>query len=254
MRRLLEAVLRRWSTSAFADAFVLRGGLLMQHWVGHARRTTRDVDWLALESFKEVDMVPRIASILQIQANDGVDFNLATLTDRVIWQERKFPGLRLMVEAQLDGQRHPLQIDIGYGDPLIPPARWIDYACELGDATRVQAVQAELLTAWKLDGLFDHGMKRWQAKDLYDLYLLTSLWHLDQAKLTTAIETAFATHETPLAEVVQMLYRPGWWTTPTAQARWAKFAQIAGVELDLVSVGETVAEALGGAIAEIVKL
>ena len=50
------------------------------------------------------------------------------------------------------------------GDPIIPAAQWIDYPALIGEPIRIQAVRPELLVAWKLDGFFDHGPKRWLAK------------------------------------------------------------------------------------------
>src|SRR5262249_44053882 len=108
---------------------------------------------------------------------------------------------------------------------------------------------------WKLDGLFDHGAKRWLAKDLYDLYLLTAHVPLDEATLAEAIRVAFAAHADPLDEVRQVVYARSWWERPSAQARWEKFRSAAGVRVpaDLLAVAGAVARRLRPALGRVME-
>jgi hypothetical protein len=229
-------LLRHLSDSPESAWFVLRGGMLTRHLVGPERRATRDLDFLGLFPRDLEETHRRLAAFLPADS-------VGTLGGEVIWAERAFAGHRFRCES--DGEE--VQIDFGFGDPLDPPAEWIDYP----GAGRVLAARAELLTAWKLDGLFDLGPKRWQAKDLFDLWLLTTCRALDGETLARAIRTAFATHGTPLEAVEGVVYNPDWWRTPTAQRRWAKFRASSPVPVpeDLEAVAAEVGRRLRPALA-----
>lgn len=246
-RLVIQAALRRVSASRACQQLVLRGGTLTQFWVGARRRATKDLDFLALFPRDLADATDQILEILATPvAEDGVLFFAETLSAEIIWQETAFPGIRLLVEGKLSGEAFSLQIDLGFDDPLVPPAEWLDYPCLLGDSCRLQVARPELLTAWKLDGLLDHGLKRWQAKDLYDLYLLTSFRQLESSTLREATLVALRTHGNCVDDLITLLYDPQWWQSAAARQRWEKFRQNCLVEVpeDLLGVATSVAEAL----------
>src|SRR5262245_60132547 len=133
---LLHAVLRRLASSTHAEVFVLRGGLLPQLWAGPAWRTTRDVDFLCLFPADIEDSQRRLIDVLGREGDDGVRFDLDSLRSEVIWQETDFPGHRFVLDAHLLDLGHSLQIDLGFDDPLVPPAEWVDYPCLVGGLAR----------------------------------------------------------------------------------------------------------------------
>lgn len=253
-RHLLHGVLRRWSKSRHAGALVLRGGLMTQLWVGPGLRETKDIDFVGLYPRDMDDTATRLREILVADGEDGIAYDPDTLRGEVIWQETEFPGLRFTLRGHLLGEERGLQIDVGFGDPIVPPARWIDYPCLIGPPARVQAVIPELLVAWKLDGLFDHGPKRWQAKDLYDLHLLTGHCTLDLPLLAEGIRVAFEAHSDPLEQVLDVVYNRSWWETESSRNKWAKFRAAAAVPVpsDLLEVATGVARALHPALARLI--
>lgn len=249
-RHVLHGVLRRVARSAHAEALVLRGGLLPQLWAGPRRRATRDIDFLCLSDADLGRSWGAVAEVLGQSVDDGLGYELDTLRGEVIWPETDFPGHRFRLDVAFRGEVHSLQIDLGFGDPLVPPAAWVDYPCLAGPPARVRCARPELMAAWKLHGLFEHGARRWQAKDIYDLYLLTTCCPLDAAALAEAIAAAFRSRGTDLGEVAGVLYNPAWWRADTAQARWAKFraAQPVAVPADLAATAAAVADALRPAL------
>lgn len=288
-RLVLDEFLLRLASSPHAAEFVLRGGLMTQLWVGPDRRATRDIDFLGHFPHDMEEAARRVADLLSLEPRSGVAFGLETLRSEVIWKETDFPGLRFLVEARLPARRCStekavrrgeygggaedhvpprsdgetsggidpvllLQIDIGFDDPLVPAAEWIDYPTQAGRSARIFAVRPELLVAWKLDGLFDHGAKRWQAKDLFDLYLLTSHCTLDLPSLAEGIRVAFEAHGDSLGDVLDVLYRRSWWETGHAEAKWEKFRASAGVPVpvELLPVATSVARALRPAMERLI--
>jgi hypothetical protein len=255
-RHLLHGVLRRWARSAHAGDLLLRGGLLTQLWVGVRLRETADLDFLGLFPRDTEGTQDRLLVILTDDLDDEVVFDPGTLRGAVIWQETDFPGLRFVLQARVVNWEMEVQIDVGFGDPVVPAAEWIDYPCLLGNSARVQAARPELMTAWKLHGLFERGIRRWQPKDLYDLYLLTGHCGLDQAVLTEAVRVAFAAHGDPLEQIPGLLWSPDWWTGEPTRGKWAKFraTQVVPVPQDLSEVAAEVARALRPALEPLIAL
>ena len=251
---LLQGVLRRWALSAQSAAFVLRGGVLTQSCVSPERRPTRDLDFLGLFPRDLADTQARIEEILSIIEPDGITLYPETLIGEIIWRETDFPGLRYRLDAEVMGTKMLLQIDVGFGDPVVPPARWMEYPCLIGPSPRVLAASWELLVAWKLDGLLDHGAKRWQAKDLYDLHLLTTHCYLERTTLTEAIRVAFETHGNSLGDLLTVLYDPAWWQSAPSRAKWEKFRKAASCDIpdDLPGFASEVAAKLRPALEPIV--
>jgi Nucleotidyl transferase AbiEii toxin, Type IV TA system len=249
-QHLLQGVLRRWARSTQSEAFVLRGGVLTQRYVTAERRPTRDLDFLGLFPRDLTDTQDRLEEIVSVIEPDGITLHLDTLVGEVIWQETDFSGLRYRLDAEAFGATSVLQLDVGFGDPVVPPAVWIDYPFLIGPPARVLAASPELLVAWKLDGLFDHGAKRWQAKDLYDLHLLTTHCHLDPATLTEGIRVAFAAHGNSLGDLLTVLYDPAWWQSAPSRAKWEKFrkAALCDVPADLPGLAAKVAAKLRPAL------
>jgi hypothetical protein len=174
---LLEGVLRRVSHSIYTQDLVLRGGMLTRIWVPSGRRIAVDVDFLGLYPFDIENTQQKFQDILAVKnLADGVVFHLDSLQTQGIWLDTEFPGVRINIDAAVGDDQHNIQIDVGFGDPLVPPAKWIDYPTLLPEkSVRLQAVRPETMVGWKLHGLVEQGAKRWRPKDLYDLMLLSTV-------------------------------------------------------------------------------
>jgi hypothetical protein len=252
-QHVLEGLLRRVGHSAHAGELVLRGGLVTRLWVGAERRATEDADFLGLFARDAGAVAARLGAALAapLPQDDGVRFDPDVFAE-LIWQETPFPGVRAQAQAEAAGLYLSLQIDVGFDDPLVPPAEWVDYPTLLpGAPARVLACRAETLVGWKLHGLFEHGAHRWRAKDLYDLLLLTRHAPLRAEDLVEAIRVAFESRSQPLEDVLGVVYNPSWWATDKARERWAKFragTAVAGVPEDVRTVAEEVGRALRPAL------
>src|SRR5262245_3154654 len=103
-QHVLDGLLRRVVTSGQAGSLVLRGGLLTQHWVGPALRTTQDADFLALFPCDAEEAARRMHEAILPAVADGVTFPPDTLAVEVIWQETASPGVRVFLQAEALGQ------------------------------------------------------------------------------------------------------------------------------------------------------
>jgi hypothetical protein len=150
---------------------------------------------------------------------DGVTFYIDSLQIKGIWLETEFPGLRINIDAALGEYQRNIQIDIGFGDPLVLPPEWINYPTFLGDAVNLQAVRPETMVGWKIHGLVELGPRRWRPKDLYDLMLYIEV-PLDDAQLSSSIAVAFSSRNTPLQDVLEMLVAPNSWNNSKGRNQW----------------------------------
>lgn len=81
-RFMFERILERISVSKYQDNFILKGGLLLATMFGIENRTTKDMDTTitGIDISKD-KMVNVLNEILSIDLNDGVKFDIVSITD-----------------------------------------------------------------------------------------------------------------------------------------------------------------------------
>jgi hypothetical protein len=216
---LLEGVLRRVARLPAAEGFVLRGGLLTRALVGAKLRSTRDLDFVGDFPFDVDEVAHRFAPVVTDAVDDGIRFDPNRFTARGIWMNTSFPGVRLDLWADPGTTAQAVSVDIGFGDPLVPAAVWLDYPTLLPEApVRLRVCRPETLLAWKMHGLAEMGTG-WRPKDLADLWLIGNHVPLESAALPPAIEAAFVSRGCRTEDAVGLFDRPHW-ATKTARVRW----------------------------------
>jgi hypothetical protein len=213
----LHGVVRRVAASRVAADLVLRGGLVTRSFVGPIRNV-EDADFLARFPFDAAATVDRISAALATPADDG--FSYAITSSEVIWAETAFPGVRVRAAAARGGASLDIQIDTGFGDPMVPDPEPRD----VGAGVPILACRAETLFGWKVHGLFERGKGRWRPKDLWDLWLLAHHAPLDRGVLPASIRTAFETRGDPVSLVARVA--PGTFgTSPWSRRKWESFCR-----------------------------
>lgn len=116
----LERLLYRLSVSEHASNFLLKGALLFTLWYDVAHRPTRDADLLGFGPDDVETAVKTFRQICLTPAEDGVVFDPDSVKGAVIRKEAGYGGVRIDIQAKLDGARIALQVDIGFGDAVTP--------------------------------------------------------------------------------------------------------------------------------------
>ena len=212
----LEGVLRR----VRSDGFALRGSLLTRVWAGDVPRPAADADFVGLFPHDVKATAERFFAPLASRSDDGVVFDQERCHARGIWLDTAFPGVRLTVIGTLLGDEHATTIDVGFGDPLVPPGGWLEYPTTDGGETPVFAVRRSTLAAWKLHGLTEWGDRNWRAKDVLDLWLLLRFAPLLADELADAIRAAFESRGNAVSEARRVLEHSTRWHDPRSQRRW----------------------------------
>ena len=193
MRYAIERLLYRLSVSAYVDDFVLKGATLFAIWMGSPHRATKDLDLLGRGSPDEARLVGIFREIVSVPfPEDGMGFDGAGITSAAIRSEARYPGVRVVVPAELAGARLLVQVDVGLGDAAVPAPT----PCEMASlldllGPRLPAYARETVVAEKLEALVVLGLATSRMKDLYDLELLRRTFSFDQ-RLHEAVAATFA--------------------------------------------------------------
>jgi hypothetical protein len=123
----LERLVYRLSVSEYRDRFVLKGGMLVTLWTADTGRFTRDIDFLAFGSDEEAELKTAFSQILAIDGDDGLVYDIESLTAVAIREDQIYGGMRLRTEARLGNTRIPITVDLGFGDALADPKFEIEY-------------------------------------------------------------------------------------------------------------------------------
>jgi predicted nucleotidyltransferase component of viral defense system len=196
----MERFLYRLASSAFADQFVLKGALLLTAWRAPVTRPTMDID-LAGRTSNELEHMRSVAAeICRLDTEwDGVEFDADTAEVQRIKEDAEYEGVRIRFHAMLAKARIPMQIDVGFGDVIVPKPVQIVYPAMLEFPPPVlRAYPKESVVAEKLEALTVLGMLNSRLKDYYDLALLARLYPFEGTLLVEAIRSTFRHRGTEL--------------------------------------------------------
>jgi predicted nucleotidyltransferase component of viral defense system len=196
----MERFLYRLAKSPFADRFILKGALLLTAWRAPLSRATMDID-LAARTSNELDHVRslvRDVCVLRVEP-DGTDFDPASIEATRIKEDADYEGVRVRFQAALARARIPMQIDIAFGDVIVPRPALVEYPTLLGFPPPILAAcPRETVVAEKLEALTVLGLLNSRLKDYFDLWLLARLYPFNGALLVEAIQATFRHRRTPV--------------------------------------------------------
>jgi len=180
---------------------VLKGALIFAAWGAPLGRSTRDVDLLAYTGNKIAEVVAVFQAIcVQSVAADGMTFDPATVAGETITEHAEYQGVRVRFQGHLGDARVRMQIDLGFGDVITPPANWVEYPSLLGQPRPVlRGYPPETVVAEKTLALVRLGTFNSRMKDFYDLWLLARQFDFDGGALSEAIVSTLAHRNTQIS-------------------------------------------------------
>ena len=174
----MERFLYRLSKSQFRESFILKGALLLTAWRAPQSSSTMDIDLLGrtesgLEHIQSV--VEELCGFAVEQ--DGVEFKKDTIEIEKIKEDAEYEGARVRLIAMVSNARLTVQIDIGFGDAIVPRPAAIEYPVLLEfPAPHLLAYPRETVVAEKLEAMTILGLLNSRMKDYFDLMLLSRLY------------------------------------------------------------------------------
>ncbi|NPC57816.1 nucleotidyl transferase AbiEii/AbiGii toxin family protein [Caenimonas soli] len=221
----LERLLYRLSVSSHAPNFLLKGALLFSLWYAHPHRPTRDVDLLGFGPPDIDSAIKAFREICQIAVEDAIVFDVDSVKGAEIRKEAGYGGVRIDIQAKLDGARIALQVDIGFGDAVTPAPEAISYPLLLGDmpAAQLRAYPKYTVVAEKFHAISLLGMANTRLKDYFDLWVLLGEGTLDPSELRRAIEATFARRNTNLPKELPTGLSDAFVKDAAKDAQWKAF-------------------------------
>jgi predicted nucleotidyltransferase component of viral defense system len=220
----IERLLYRLSESPHADAFILKGAMLFSLWSGEAHRPTRDLDLLGSGDAQVPRMEAVLREVCQVPSEDGLEFDPASVRGEEIRSPDEYDGVRIKLVGWLAGARIPLQVDIGFGDAVVPAPETIEYPSLLDlPAVRLRAYPREVVVAEKLQALVELGIANTRMKDFHDLWMLARRFDFEGERLTRAIAATFERRRTPIPAEVPLALTSEFHTDAAKQAQWRAF-------------------------------
>lgn len=202
VRYATERFLYRLTCSGYGDRFVLKGAMLFVAQGGWPYRPTRDLDLLGLGDRSAEALADTVCEICAAKVEeDGLLFDPASVKVRAIREGQEAGGLRVAVPAALEQARIHLQIDVGFGDTVVPPPRELVFPSLLGyPGARIRAYSRESVIAEKAQAMIVLGDANSRMKDYYDFWAMSRLLPFEGPALRDAMAASFAARTTQVPQ------------------------------------------------------
>ena len=194
----MERILYRLSKSAHAGKFVLKGALMFTAWQAPVTRPTMDIDLLGITD-NSVDKIAAIARevCLQEVEPDGLIFEPDSVGGERIVEDADYGGVRVRFRGTLGTARVTMQLDIGFGDVVVPEPEMADYPTILDlPVPRLRGYSRESAVAEKFEAMVKLGVLNSRVKDFFDIWLLSRQFDFAGETLALAIERTFTARGT----------------------------------------------------------
>jgi predicted nucleotidyltransferase component of viral defense system len=191
-----EELIRRLSKSKYANNLILKGGLFIFNYTNFDSRSTVDVDFSAKNldnSFENMEKV--IAEILSVQTDYSEAVTLKASKAQAISVQQKYPGVRFQITGCIKRVRVPFDLDIGFGDTIVPGPELRIIQTQIDDFEKPQVLtySLESTIAEKFDALLQRFEFSSRMKDFYDIHYLAHKFDFKGEILEEAI-SASLTH------------------------------------------------------------
>lgn len=238
-RFALERLLYRLTQLPEGEGFVLKGAFTFLIWEGSLGRQTRDVDLLGTgppeaERLREILLRACHTDV----TNDGVEFDTETLEVAPIREGAEYEGLRAKLYAHIGSARLRLQIDVGFGDAVVPEPERRTFPGLLDfPEPEIRAYRPETVVAEKLHGMVRYGRANTRMKDFYDIWRISQRFEIEGDALTNAIRATFHRRGTPLPNETPIALTEDFAEEPGKAQQWEAFLrQVEREETDLSAV------------------
>jgi len=241
-RFALERYLYRLGLSPHKEKFILKGAMLFPLWGGELHRPTRDLD---LHGSGESGIAHLEAVFREIclagGEDDGLKFLPETVRGQGIREDQEYDGVRIQLECRLVASRIHLQIDVGFGDAVVPEAIETRYPTLLDfSAPRIRVYPRELVVAEKYHALVVLGIANSRMKDFYDLSILAGKFSFDGRTLSRVIEATFKRRRTSVPAEIPMGLSGEFGDDSGKQTQWRAFLRKGRLADETLSLGKVV--------------
>ena len=228
VRYACERFLYRLGNSDFRGKCILKGATLLALWMKEPYRATRDVDLLAFGESDEEAVRTIITSVCSVPCEeDGITFDLETLSISPIRDNQKYQGQRANFRAHLGSARIAVQVDFGFGNAVTSVVDEERLPTLIGGvpAPLVRTYPQVATIAEKFETMVQLGTRNSRMKDFYDVWALSETFAFDGAELREAVERCFGSRGTAWSQAVPEALSPAFYSNADLQASWQTYGQ-----------------------------
>lgn len=176
---MFEALLKRISVSKYSDNLIIKGGSLLSSLFGVDYRTTLDLDTTLKGVPLEKENIEKIMNeIINIDVGDNIKMSIFSIKD--IRVEEIYPGFSVHINADFEGLKKHLLIDITTGDVITYREIKFSYKTIFDESViNIMAYNMETIIAEKFEAVLSKNIENTRMKDYYDLYVFSTLkWNV----------------------------------------------------------------------------
>lgn len=245
----MERFLYRLSKSPYVDNFVLKGALMLTVWEAPLSRPTMDIDLLGQidNSVEAIAGVTRAICRQKVDP-DGISFDENSIEGERITEDADNEGVRIRFRGSLGTAQVAMQLDIGFGDVVVPAPEPTEYPTILDlPAPKLRGYSRESTIAEKFEAMVKLGILNSRMKDFFDIWLILRQYDFEGPKLATAIVKTFSVRGTGITTEPVALTN-SFAEDPAKAAQWRGFIRknrLTNVSPDLGEVVKAIAAFLG---------
>jgi hypothetical protein len=220
----IERFVYRLSRTPQADRFILKGALMLSAWSGSDTRPTMDIDLLGKidNSWDAIVAVVKDACRRRVRP-DGMSFDESSVSAVRITEEAKYEGVRVRLRANLGNARVALQIDVGFGDVIVPgPTRVVLPPLLDFPPPEMNGYSMESTIAEKFQTMVKLGVVKSRMKDFHDIWMLSNRFDFEGRVLSEAVSKTFENRRTPIT-VQPTALDPSFARDRFKKTRWLAF-------------------------------
>ena len=249
-RYAAERFLYRLGKSKHRERFVLKGATLFALWGGSLYRPTRDLDFTGYGNSEPQAVLMCFREICQTEVeDDGLQFDASSVKPEPIRDETDYGGVRFVFQAKLGKVPIRMQVDVGFGNAIEPPAEEVKYPTLLdAPSANIRAYPQEAVVAEKFHAMVVIGERNSRLKDFYDLYVLASQFAFRGERLTRAIAATFKRRSTKIETATPVALTPRYFAHVDRAEQWRAYLlrnALPGAPTDFAAVGELLQSFLG---------
>lgn len=230
----IERFLYRLYISPHANKFILKGALILQFWGGNIIRSTKDIDFLGQTENSLTNLKEIFEDCFTVDVpEDGIRYSLDSLEMEEITVNAEYKGIRAHFLAFIEKTRISLQVDVGFGDMVIPGAQMQEYPTLLDfEPPRLLTYTPESTIAEKFQAIVVLDMANSRMKDFYDIWLLSQNMDFEGPLLKKAIKATFEKRGTPFFNKPPIGLTEKSYDNPTKNTQWKAFFKRSGIKWD----------------------
>ncbi len=199
-RYALERLLYRIGQSQWRTRFLLKGAMLYTLWYDAPYRPTRDMDLLAFGQSDLAHLIEAFRALCNVPVeDDGIEFLKESVRGSEIRGESEYQGVRILMTATLADAVILLQVDVAFGDAVVPAPEEVRYPTILDQPPpQILAYPRYTVVSEKFQAMVMLGIANSRMKDFYDIWTLAREFDFDGLLLSQAIAATYERRRTAL--------------------------------------------------------